>query len=182
MKNIKSIQLNSGNIIDIRKKLDKEITQGYHTIRTYNVMSKAAIKAGLDTNADLKALYNHITQLQNKRIMIKGILCSLNNGITTFDYEAFKKTNNYDIFAACEAKEAIAQLKMVPTLSPTEKAKKGLKTLAKREIFTSAKIASLIKGLQLVANKHDANLAAFNEKTSIDITNSSGEFEEYLNA
>lgn len=165
-----SIKLNSSNIINIRKKLDNEISKSWKTIRQENVMSNKEIKAGLGSGKNLKALYNYITQMQEKRIKIKGILMYLNMGYTTFDYDTFKSTNNYSIFAACEAKEAIAQLKMIPTINPTEKAKKGKNALSKKETFTSAKIASLLKDLQLEANKHDAAMEKFNNDTDIDIT------------
>ena len=178
----KSIKLYSNNIINIRKNLDTKITKYWKIIRAENVMSNKAIKAGMGSGLDLKALYNEITQLQNKRIKIKGMLMYLNMGTTTFNYDDFKKTNNYSIFAACEAKEAIAQLKMIPTINPTEKAKKGLKGTGKKEIFTSAKIASLLKDLQLVANKYDADLEKFNKNTTIDIADSTDDFAEYLTA
>ena len=102
-------------------------------------------------------------------------------GITTFDYEKFKKTNYYAIFAACEAKETIAQLKMIPTINPTTKAKKGLKSMNKKESFTSAKIAQLIHEQQLLANKYDAMLEKFNNDTSIEIANND-DFKEFLAA
>lgn len=140
-------------------------------------MSIKEIKAGLGSGKDLKALYNFITQLQEKRIKIKGMLMYLNAGFTTFDYEAFKKTNNYNIFAACEAKEAIAQLSLIPTLNPIEKAKKGKANMSKKESFTSAKIASLKKTLQLEANKHDAAMEKFNNNTNIDITTIADDFK-----
>ena len=172
-----SIKLNSSNIINIRKNLDAEITKSWKTIRNENVMSTKEIKAGLGSGKDLKALYNYITQLQDKRIKIKGMLMYLNLGITTFDYEAFKKTNNYSIFAACEAKEALAQLSLIPTLNPIEKAKKSKAGLSKKETFTSAKIASLKKTLQLEANKHDAAMEKFNKNTDIDITSIADDFK-----
>ena len=152
-----SIKLNSSNIINIRKNLDAEITKSWKTIRNENVMSTKEIKAGLGSGKDLKALYNYITQLQDKRIKIKGMLMYLNLGITTFDYEAFKKTNNYSIFAACEAKEALAQLSLIPTLNPIEKAKKGKASLE--------------------ANKHDAAMEKFNKNTDIDITSIADDFK-----
>ena len=172
-----SIKLNSSNIINIRKNLDTEITKAWKTIRNENVMSNKEINAGLGSGKDLKALYNYITQLQDKRIKIKGMLMYLNMGITTFDFEAFKKTNNYNIFAACEAKEAIAQLNLIPTLNPKEKAKKGKAGMTKKEIFTSAKIASLKKTYQLEANKYDTAMEKFNKETDIDITSIAGDFE-----
>ena len=168
--NKKSIKLNSANIISIRKNLDVTIKKYWKISRGENLMSKKAVAAKQGSGLDLKSLYNQIMQMTEKRIMIKGILVALNNGITTFSYEDFKKTNNYSIFAACEAKEAIAQLKMVKTLDPSTKAKKGLKAMPKREIFSSAKIAQLIHEHQLLANKFNSNLEKFNNDTSVEIT------------
>ena len=168
--NKKSMKLNSANIISIRKNLDITINKYWKIIRAENLMSKKAVAAKQGSGLDLKSLYNQIMQMTEKRIMIKGILVALNNGITTFSYEDFKKTNNYSIFAACEAKEAIAQLKMVKTLDPSTKAKKGLKAMPKREVISSAKIAQLIHEHQLLANKFNSNLEKFNNDTSVEIT------------
>ena len=175
--NKKTIKFKSADIINIRKSLDSEITKAWHTIRQENIMSTQERKAGLGSGKDLKALYNSILQLTQKRIKIKGILMYLNAGKTEFDFEEFKGTNNYAIFAACEAKEAIAQLKMIPTLDPTAKAKKSKSTLGKKETFTSAKIASLIKSAQLETNKFDAALEQFNNNTEITITDPSFEID-----
>lgn len=166
----KSIKLNSANIITIRKNIDVTINKYWRIIRAENLMSKKAVAAKQGSGLDLKSLYNQIMQLSEKRIIIKGILVALNTGTKTFSYEDFKATNNYSIFAACEAKEAIAQLKMIKTLDPATKAKKGLKSMPKREIFSSAKIAQLIHEQQLLANKFDSNLEKFNNNTSIEIT------------
>ena len=176
-------KLNPSSIIDIRKKIDSEITKSWSIIKHENLMSKKARNAGLGSGCDLKSLYNRITQLQERRIKIKGMLQALNMGVTTFDYEEFKKTNNYAIFAACEAKEAIAHWKMVmqkATINPTEKSKKGLDGTGKSEIFTSAKITSLLKKLQLEANKYDAKLEKFNSSTEIAIDDCIEDFKEYL--
>lgn len=180
MSNNKTIKLNSGKIISIRKQLDNKITTYWHIIRSENVMSKKALSAGQGSGLDLKALYNTITQLQETRIKIKGMLVCLNNGDTSFNYDKFKTTNNYNIFAACEAKEAIAQLKMIKTLDPKIKAKKGLKNIGSVETFSSAKIAQLIKDLQLVANKFDSKLEEFNKKTEIDVTSNSDSIKDFL--
>ena len=166
-----SMKLNSSNIINIRKDLCEKITKYWRTIRNENVMSNKAIKAGLGSGYDLKSLYNEITQMAEKRIIVKGMLMYLNMGLK-FDLAAFKKSNNYSIFAACEAKEAIAQLKMIPTINPVEKSQKGLKGTGKKETFTSAKIAQLIKSIQLKANKYDAKLEKFNTENMIDIPES----------
>lgn len=172
----KTIKFKANDLINIRKSLDIEITKAWHTIRQENVMSAKETKLGLGSGKDLKALYNSITQMQQKRIKVKALIMYLNLGITTFDYDAFKKTNNYNIFAACEAKEAIAQLKMIPTIDPTAKAKKAKSVAGKKETFTSAKIASLLKNIQLEANKYDAEMEKFNNGTEIETTDIS--FEE----
>lgn len=180
--NKKTIKLNSSNIINIRKSLDIEINKAWKTIRLENVLTTKAIKAGIGSGKDLKALYNYITQMQNKRIMIKGMLMYLNMGYTAFDFEAFKSTNNYNIFAACEAKETIAQLKMIPTINPIEKAKKGKNGIGKKETFTQQKISALLNEIQLEAAKYDAAMEKFNNETSIDISNMSEEFSNYIAA
>ena len=165
----KSIKLSSSNIINIRKSLDAEITKAWRIIITENVMSKKAANAGMGSGKDLKALYNSITQMQEKRIKIKGILQSLNMNITTFNFDEFKKTNNYSIFAAGEAKEAIAHWKAIlpKCINPTEKSKKGMNGTGKIESFSSAKISQLINDLQMKANKFDSNLEKFNNNTEI---------------
>lgn len=175
----KSIKLNSGNIINIRKDIDAKKKKYWKIIRTTNLLSKKEVKNGFRTH-DIKNLYNEITQMSEKLVYIKGMLFYLNMGETTFDKEAFKKTNNYNIFMACEMKEAIAQLKMIPTLDPKTKSQKGLKNMGKDEVFTSAKIASLIKDLQLKANKFDDEMEKFNTNTEIDITSMSDDFKSYL--
>ncbi len=178
-----STKLNSATIINIRKNLDTNITKYWKIIRAENVLSKKAIQKNMYSGLDLKHLYNAITQMAEKRIIIKAMLMYLNLGITTFDYDKFKKTNNYAIFAACEAKEAIAQLKMITTLNPTTKAKKGLKAMPKREVFSSAKIAQLIHEQQLIANKYDTAMEEFNSGNSIELpTNLNDKFKDCLAA
>lgn len=168
----KSIKLNSGNIINIRKNIDEKKKKYWKIIKTTNLLSKKEVKNGFRTH-DLKALYNEITQLADNLVYIKGMLFYLNMGITSFDKEAFKETNNYNIFMACEMKEIIAQLKMIPTMNEKTKATKGLKNMGKDEVFTSAKIAALIKDLELKANKYDAAMEKFNSETEISTTDDS---------
>lgn len=164
----KSIKLNASKIISIRQDIDSKKKKYWSYIKAENLMSKKDIKNGYRTH-DLKNLYNEITQMAQKLVYIKGMLFYLNMGITTFDKEAFKKTNNYSIFMACEMKEAICQLKMIPTLDQKTKAQKGLKNIGREEVFTSAKIASMIKELQLKANKFDTDMEKFNSDTTITI-------------
>ena len=179
----KSIKLNAANILSIKKKIDLEITKNSHIIREENIMSNKAIAAGKGSGLDLKALYNYTQQLRNKRIMLKGMIQYLNMGMTTFNYEDFKKTNYYAIFSACEAKEDITLLKMIPTINPTIKAQKGKKALAKKEAFSKEKIAQLIHDQQLEANKFDTMLEKFNTNNMIEIDESkTNDFKEYLTA
>lgn len=176
----KSVQFNSKQIINIRKDIDKKKKDAWMQIRTTNLLSTKEVKNGL-RKFDLKTLYNEIMQMSEKLVLIKGMLFYLNMGETTFDKEKFKKTNNYNIFMATEVKEAIAQLKMVPTLNPATKAKKGgASKMGKNEVFTSAKIASLIKELQLKAVNYDAAMEEFNSKTDIDITSIADSFKNEL--
>ena len=177
----KSIKLNSSNIIAMRDEISSKKKKYWSYIKAENLLSKKEIKAGLRTH-DLKNLYNEITQMAEKLVYIKGMLMYLNMGITDFDSAAFKKTNNYSIFMACEMKEAICQLKMIPTLDPKTKSQKGLKAIGKDEVFTSAKIASLIKELELKALNHKNNMEEFNSKTEIDISSISDMFKNELTA
>ena len=180
MTNNKSIKLNASKILSIKKKIDSEITSNAHIIRDENVMSKKAKAAGQGSGKDLKALYNYIQQLREKRIMLKGMMQYLNIGNTTFNYDEFKKTNYFAIFAACEAKEDIALLKMIKTLDPKTKAQKGKKALASTETFSKEKISQLIHDQQLNANKYDSMLEKFNTDTNIEITDNLDTFKEYL--
>lgn len=168
----KSIKLNAANILSLKKKIDKTITDYSHIIRDENVMSKKAKAAGQGSGYDLKALYNTIQQLRSKRIMLKGMIQYLNMGTTTFNYENFKKTNYYAIFSACEAKEDITLLKMIKTLNPQLKAQKGKKNIGSTETFSKEKIAQLIHDQQLEANKFDAMLSKFNTDATIELDDS----------
>lgn len=179
----KSIKLNAANTLSIKKKIDNDITKFSHIIRDENVMSKKAKAAGQGSGLDLKALYNTIQQLRAKRIMLKGMIQYLNMGMTTFNYEDFKKTNYYAIFSACEAKEDITLLKMIKTLNPQLKAQKGKKNIGSTETFSKEKIAQLIHDQQLEANKFDAMLEKFNTEATIEIgDDKSDDFKEYITA
>lgn len=162
--------MNSKDIIIARKKLDETITKYWHIIKTENVMSTKAVKMGMGSGLDLKELYNQITQMSNTRIKLKLMLNAINNGISEFNYNEEKKKHYYTIFAASEEKEKLAHWKDIikKTIDPKEKARKGMKGTGKREIFSSAKITSLINAIQLDINKLDAKIEEYNNKTSID--------------
>lgn len=168
---MKKTTMNSKDIIIARKKLDETITKYWHIIKTENVMSNKAVQMGIGSGLDLKELYNQITQMSETRIKLKLMLNAINNGTFKFDYEEEKKKHYYTIFAASEEKEKIAHWKDIikKTIDPKEKARKGMKGTGKREIFSSAKITSLINTIQLNVNKLDAKIEEYNNKTSIDI-------------
>ena len=73
-------------------------------------------------------------------------------------------------------------MKMIPTINPTQKAKKGANGTGKKETFTSAKIAQLIHDQQLAANKYDAALEKFNNESSIELSDNISDIKEYLTA
>lgn len=162
--------MNSKDIIIARKKLDENITKYWHIIKTENVMSNKAVKAGVGSGLDLKELYNKITQMSETRIKLKLMLNAINNGISSFNYEDEKKKHYYTIFAACEEKEKLAHWKEIikKTIDPKEKARKGMKGTGKREIFSSAKITQLINDLQLKINNLDTKIEEYNNSTDID--------------
>ena len=162
--------MNSKDIIIARKKLDETITKYWHIIKTENVMSNKAVKMGVGSGLDLKELYNKILQMSETRIKLKLMLNAINNGISSFNYEEEKKKHYYTIFAACEEKEKLSHWKEIikKTIDPKEKARKGMKGVGKREIFSSAKITSLTNSIQLEINKLDAKIEEYNKKTSIE--------------
>lgn len=169
-KNMKSKILNSKDIITIRDNASKNITNYWHIIRSENVLPKKQIEAGQYSGYDLKELYNRILQLTDARVMAKGMLNSINMGIKTFNKEDFKKTHYYTIYMACEKKEQLAQLKMIlnKCINPATKAAAGIKGTGKREIFSYAKISSLINKTQLEINKYQAKIDEFNKTASIE--------------
>lgn len=175
----KSIKLNASKIIGIREEISKKKKKYWDIITATNLLSNKEVKNGLRTH-DLKVLYNKIMQMSEKLVYIKGMLAYLNMGVTTFNKEDFKKTNNYNIFMACEMKEAIVHLNKIPTLNEKLKASKGLKAIGKNEVFSSAKIAALKKDLNLKANKFDAELEKFNINTNIDITSEIDDYKDFL--
>lgn len=183
-KETKTTKMNSKDIIIARKKLDETITKYWHIIKTENVMSTKAVKMGVGSGLDLKELYNQITQMTETRIKLKLMLNAINNGISSFNYEEEKKKHYYTIFAACEEKEKLAHWKDIikKTINPKEKARKGMKGTGKREIFSSAKITSLINNLQLEINKLDTKIEEYNNKNSIDIDIDNDEFTKLLAA
>ena len=170
--NKKSINFTSKDIIATRDNLCKTKTKYWRIIKSENVISNNAKKAGLGTGYDLKALYNQITQMSENLIKVKLMLNAINSGSTTFDYDEAKKTHYYNIYKACELKEMLAHWEEIlkkHTLNPTAKAKAGKKGLGKTETFSSAKVTAIKKKLQLEINAIDKKIADFNDSATISI-------------
>lgn len=163
-----TIKLNSKDIIAKRDQLSKDITKYWKIIKQQNVMAKKAVAAGLATY-DLNELHNKILQMSQQRIQCKLLLNAINNGITTYED---KNIHYKTIYEANETKEQIAQWQMVlkkSTINPATKAKAGVKGTGKKETFTSAKITSMIKKLELQATALDKKIADFNDTTTIEV-------------
>ncbi len=181
MNKTKSMKLNSKDIIIARDNICKTKTKYWRIIRSENVMTKKAKLAGMGSGFDLNQLYNQITQMSDTLIKIKLMLNAINNGITKFNFEDAKKTHYYTIYAACEKKEQLAHWEEIlkkSTINPATKAKAGAKGTGKIEIFSSAKITSIKKKLQLEINKLDADIAKFNGEAELEID---GDFDDIAN-
>lgn len=180
----KSMKLNSKDIIALRDKICKTKTKYWRIIKSENIMSKKAKAAGVGSGFDLKALHNEILQMSDTLIKIKLMLNAINNGITKFNYDDSKKTHYYTIYLACEKKEQLAHWEEIlkkHTINPATKAKAGIKGTGKVETFTSAKIASIKQKLQLDINKLDADIAKFNDNTTLEVDNAE-EFKQFFTA
>uniref|UniRef100_A0AAU8BBV9 Terminase small subunit n=1 Tax=Dulem virus 42 TaxID=3145760 RepID=A0AAU8BBV9_9CAUD len=175
--NKKSTTLDSASIINIRNKYCITKTKYWRIIKTENVISASAKKAGMGSGFDLKALHNQILQMSENLIKIKLMLNAINNAPSdtdkaTFNYEEAKKTHYYNIYKACELKEQLAHWEEIlkkHTINPAAKAKAGAKGTGKIETFSSAKITSIKKKLQLEINAIDKKIEDFNNKMTIEI-------------
>lgn len=187
-KNIKSMKLNSKDIIATRDKLCAQKTHDWKIIISENVMSKKAIANGLGARGkgvDLNNLYNEILQNGEKLIKIKGMLQYLNMGVFTFNFDEFKKTHYYKIFLLSEKNELLSKLEELMkknTINPATKAKAGKKGTGLSEIFSTAKISSMKKKLQLEINAIKSEIEEYNSSTSIDITSEIDTFANMLAA
>ena len=106
--NTKSKKLNANNIINARKKLDNELKRKWSIMKSENTLRKSAVKTCRLHN--LATIHNQILQNIEKRIIVKGILNNINNGISTFNTEEFKKSHYYTIFRLQETREQITKL------------------------------------------------------------------------
>lgn len=173
----KTIKLNAKDIIATRDKMSDIIKKNWKIIRTTNVMPTKAIKAGLQ-KYDLNQVYNDILQSYQKQLKCKLLLNAINNGIAYNDNVHYKT-----IYEAQALKEQYAQWSIIldkSTINPATKAKAGAKGTGKKETFSSAKITSIKKKLELQILALDKEIADFNDKTSIEV--SADEFGDFFKA
>ena len=158
------MKIKSKLIINTRKTLDNGIKKYWTFIRRENIIGKSQMR-----NYDLNVLLNKITQKAEQRIKVKLFAQALNMGFT--DFSEFKENTNYEaIYTLSEKNEQLVQLGMIPTLNPALKASKGKKALGSTEVFTSAKIKSLKKKLQLEINALTKKIEEFNNNTELTIS------------
>lgn len=171
--NTKSKKLNAKDIINARKKLDNELKRSWSIIKSENTLRKNAVKICRLHN--LATIHNQILQKIEKRIIIKGILNNINNGITTFNTEEFKKSHYYTIFRLQETREQITKLNEIrdKALKPQIKAQKGKKRLGFDEVFSYEKITTMINRLTTDVNTLLTKIENFNDTTEIEITDNS---------
>lgn len=171
--NKKSNSFTSKDIINTRDQICKTKTRYWRIIKSENIMTTKAIKAGIGSGMDLNVLYNKILQMSETLVKIKLMLNAINSGITEFNYEDAKNTHYYNIYKACELKEQLAHWEEIlkkATINPAAKAKAGKKGTGKKETFTSAKITSIKQKLQLEINAVDAKIADFNESATLSLS------------
>lgn len=170
--NKKTIKLNSKDIINKRDQLSKKIKEYWGYIRTENLVPKKAIKSGM-TLHNLNEVSNQISQMYQQQIKIKMLLNAINCGKRDeknniiFDAEA---NDHYKtIYELWTVNEQIAQWKMVKTQNPATKAKAGIKGTGIKETFSSAKITSILKKLELEKSSLMKKIEDFNDVTTIEV-------------
>ena len=162
------MKIKSSNIITKRDALNKEITKYWKIIRQENIMSKAAVSAGMGSGFDLKALYNSIKRKGEARVKTKLYLQALNMGYTNFS--EFKKDTNYEnIYLLNEKKEEFVQLSMLNCMNPAYKSKMG-KKIKTVETFSKEKLTALKKELTLEINALEKKIEDFNNDTELEIS------------
>ena len=155
---------------DIKTKLDKlnkEITNYWHIIRTENI-----IENGMKRHYDMKALLNVIQTNATERIQLKMDQLCINLG--------FKKRSDFPsesiypiIFELSEKNEQYVHLEIIlktATINPTLKTKLGKKKLSKSEELTSDFIKKSMTNLQLEINNLKKKLEDYNSKAELDIS------------
>ena len=159
MKKIKK----ANEIIEERNKLSVEISRYWGTIRIENVVNRNYTR-----NYDLKALYENIKSLANKRIEAKLEMLCINMGLKSYS-DLPEVCNQRDVFRLSELNEIFVQLGQIKTINPKLKAQKGKNNLNKTEALTSNWIAARKNEIELEITNLKNKLTEFNEKAELEI-------------
>ena len=176
------IILNSTNLIETRDKLSKDISSYWKIIERMNLMTFADAKKY--RTYDLKSLYNTITQKANARIKSKLLLNAINSGQTTFDTKDYENSHYYTIYALNEFNEQKTHLGIIMskhTINPAAKAKAGKKN-NKSEIFSYAKLNSMINKLDIKIEALKMKIIEFNKNAKITISTDDDTFMQEFSA
>ena len=154
----------STEIIDLRKKLDKDIAYYWKIIASENVM-----KNGTTRQYDLKELLRLINDLSNQRIQAKLDSLIINLG---FSKRSDLPANSIfpTIYELSEKNEQLVKLRILETIDPRVKRLKGKKGLKVNEEITADYKKKLMDELQLEINRLSKILYDFNEKAELDIS------------
>ena len=159
MKKIKK----ANEIIEERNKLSVEISRYWGTIRIENVVNRNYTR-----NYDLKALYENIKNLANKRIEAKLEMLCINMGLKSYS-DLPEVCNQRDVFRLSELNEIFVQLGQIKTINPKLKAQKGKNNLNKTEALTSNWIAARKNEIELEITSLKNKLTEFNEKAELEV-------------
>lgn len=154
----------STEIIDLRKKLDKDIAYYWRIIYSENVVNN-----NITRQYDMKKLLDLINDLSIQRVQAKLDSLVINLG--------FSKRSDLPassifptIYELSEKNEQLVKLRGLETINPRLKRLKGKKGLKVNEEITADYKKKLMEGLQLEINRLNKILFDFNEKAELDIS------------
>lgn len=159
MKKIKK----ANEIIEERNKLSVEISRYWGTIRIENVVNRNYTR-----NYDLKALYESIKKLADKRMEAKLKMLCINMGLKKYS-DLPEVCNQRNVFRLSELNEIYVQLGQIKTINPKLKAQKGKNNLNKTEILTQNWISARKEEIELEITNLKNKLTEFNEKAELEI-------------
>lgn len=152
------------NILSKRDNFSNTIAKYWNIIMIENVVLR-----NYKRNYDLKALFNEIIELSQKRSMAKFKALCVNMGFTKMT-DIPKDNIQLDIFNLAELKEIKVKLGKIRTINPKLKASKSKKALNKTEILTSNWIKERIKEIDLKITEIEKKISEFNESHELDET------------
>lgn len=148
--------------IEQRNQLSNDITKHWNIIKVENKVNR-----NYKRNYDLKALYDSIIEMAEKRALIKLKILLANLGFKKFSALPVDSIQ-LDVFRLSELKEQKAQISQIKTLDPKIKSAQGKNNTKQTEIFSSAWKAARIKELDLQILDLNKKLADYNEENDFD--------------